>query len=72
MSKKFNELDKNFSKLQREERLNISTIEELMLNDINEYKNELGKHIEELLSKEINEKELISKKNNNGMKKGTN
>ncbi len=43
-----------------------------MLDNIEEHKARLKTHIEELLLNEINEKELISKKNKNGKKKDTN
>lgn len=70
--KKNNEFDKlteQFDKLAKEEKLNINSIEELMVNDIEKYKELQKEHIEKLLQNHINEKELISKKNKNGKKK---
>lgn len=70
--KKNNEFDKlteQFDKLVKEEKLNINFIEELMVNDIEKYKELQKEHIEKLLQNHINEKELISKKNKNGKKK---
>ena len=52
--------------------LNIGSIEDLMINSINNYKNELINHVEELLSQHINEKDLVTKKNKNGKKKDLN
>ena len=74
MSKKIDtkDLDEQFEKLVSEDKLNINSIEKIMLTDIEEYKKELKLHIEELLSTKINEKELISKKNKNGKKKESN
>ena len=43
-----------------------------MINSINNYKNELINHVEELLSQHINEKDLVTKKNKNGKKKDLN
>ena len=74
MSKKIDtkDLDEQFEKLVSEDKLDIDSIEKIMLTDIEEYKKELKLHIEELLSTKINEKELISKKNKNGKKKESN
>lgn len=46
--------------------MNISSIEDLMIQNIDNYKQRLKCHIEELLSNENDEQELISKKNKNG------
>lgn len=74
MSKKIDtkDLDEQFEKLVSEDKLDIDSIEKIMLTDIEEYKKELKSHIEELLSTKINEKELISKKNKNGKKMESN
>ena len=48
-------VETKFKKYIKEEKLNISTIEDIMLEDLENYK-------EELLLKEINGKDLISKK----------
>ena len=74
MSKKIDtkDLDEQFEKLVSEDKLDIDSIEKIMLTDIEEYKKELKLNIEELLSTKINEKELISKKNKNGKKKESN
>ena len=65
----FDKLTEQFDKLVKEEKLNINFIEELMVNDIEKYKELQKEHIEKLLQNHINEKELISKKNKNGKKK---
>jgi len=60
------EFDSNFKKLVKEDSLPISSIEDLMINDMKEYQDKLNKHVEELLQKEIDEGNLIIKKNKNG------
>ncbi len=72
MNEEFKTLDGKFKDLVSKEKLNIATIEDLMLDNIEEHKARLKTHIEELLLSEINEKELISKKNKNGKKKDSN
>lgn len=42
--------------------LNISNIENLLIDNIEDYKNNINNYMEELISSHINEKELISKK----------
>lgn len=63
------DLDKIFDDLVSKDKLNINTIEEIMLKDIENYKKELISHIEELLVTKIDEKKLITKKKKNGIKK---
>ena len=65
----FKNLDNDFKKLSKNEKMDISKIEDLMLDNIENYKTRLKAHIEELLSEQINEKYLIVKKNENGKKK---
>ncbi len=60
---KTEDLDKKFNDLLSENRVNINTIENLMIDEIEEYKKELKFHIEELLINKLNEKDLINKKN---------
>ncbi len=62
----FDNLTKQFDRLAKEEKLNIDSIEELMVKDIEKYKELQKEHIEKLLQNNINEKELITKKNKNG------
>lgn len=69
MNKEFEKLDSDFKKLVKDEKLDINSIENLMLENLEKYKSKLKTHIEELLTKEINENEIISKKNKNGKKK---
>lgn len=64
MNKK-EEYKSKFKKLIKEDKINISSIEELMLTNIEEYKQELLKCTEDLLVECINEKELMSKKKSN-------
>ena len=65
----FKNLDNEFKDLVKSEKLDISMIENLMIDNIENYKTRLKAHIEELLAKEIDEKKLITKKNKNGEKK---
>ena len=62
MNKK-EEYKSKFKKLIKEDKINIASIEELMLTNIEEYKQELLKCTKDLLIECINEKELMSKKN---------
>ena len=68
----FKKIDEKFNELINNNQLTISSIEQLMIEDIKEYEDFLRNHIEALLRNNINEKELISKKNENGLKKDTN
>ena len=68
-NKKFDNIDNEFKNLVKKENLNINTIEDIMLKDIDDYKVQLQHHIEELLASEIDEKNLVAKKNKNGKKK---
>ncbi len=71
-NKKFKKLDAKFKSLVKENKININSIEDLIIENIESYKSELKNHIEELMHGEINEQILISKKNKNGKKKDTN
>ncbi len=65
-------LDSNFNKLISNNSLDINSIEELAVNSINDCASAINNHIEELISKNINEQELINKKNKSGKKKDLN
>lgn len=60
-------IENKFTTYVNEGKLNISTIEDIMLEDLENYKEELIRHTEELLLKTIDEKDLISKKKITGM-----
>ena len=60
-------IDNKFTTYVNEGKLNISTIEDIMLEDLENYKEELITHVEELLLNKIDEKDLISKKKITGM-----
>ena len=62
-----NSVENKFTTYVNEGKLNINTIEDIMLEDLEEYKENLINHIEELLLKKIDEKDLISKKKITGM-----
>lgn len=66
MNKK-KDFDKEFEKLAKQEKMPISSVEDLMLKDLENYKNELLTHTEELLLKKIDEKDLITKKKISGI-----
>ena len=68
----FYDFTSKFDILVKEDKLNINTIEDLMIENIENYKKELNNHVEDLLKNHVNEKELIIKKNKNGKKKGLN
>lgn len=62
----FDELDAKFEAHKINKTLDINSIEELIIEDMATYKEKLFKHIEELICNDIDESELISKKNNYG------
>lgn len=62
-----NDFDNEFKKLTMQDKMPISSIEDLMLKNIENYKNELLTHTEELLLKNVNETDLINKKKISGM-----
>ena len=64
---KKSDIENKFTTYVNEGKLNISTIEDIMLEDLENYKEELIRHTEELLLKTIDEKDLISKKKITGM-----
>lgn len=70
--KNINNLDTNFNRLISNDGLDINSIEELAMNSIYDCKSIINTHIEELISKSINEHELITKKNKSGKKKDSN
>ena len=70
--KNINNLDTNFNRLISNDGLDINSIEELAMNSTDDCKSIINTHIEELISKSINEHELITKKNKSGKKKDSN
>lgn len=64
-----NKLDNEFNKLLKNDKLNISEIESLSINTVEECKQIINNHIERLVMSKIDEQQLISKKNRNGKKK---
>ena len=61
------EFDNEFKKLAKQDKMPISSIENLILKNIENYKNELLTRTEELLLKSINEVDLITKKKISGI-----
>ncbi len=64
-----NNFEEKFKKLVSENKLTIDSIEDLMLEEIFEYKRNLELQLEDLLDKNMKEKELIIKKKRNGKTK---
>ena len=64
-----NKLDNEFNKLLKNDQLNISEIESLSINTVEECKQIINNHIERLVMSKIDEQQLISKKNKNGKKR---
>lgn len=55
-------IDKKFKELTKQDKMPISSIEDLMLEDLEIYKNDLLTHVEKMLLKNIDENDLIAKK----------
>ena len=70
-NKMFDELTEKFDNLVKNDKLDVNAVEELMLDDIENYKKRQKNQIEYLLQNHINEKELINKKNESGKKEDT-
>lgn len=66
MNNNFSSLDKDFSELNNNDKLNIFSIEDMLIKNIDEYKKELHHHIEKLLQEQVDENKIIIKKNKNG------
>lgn len=66
MKNNLNNLDDEFVDLKKNDKLNIFSIEDLLIKNIDEYKKELHYHIEELLQQQVDENKIIIKKNKNG------
>ena len=59
-----------FDKLVIDGKMNMNTLEQLMVDNIEEYKKDLRQHVEEMVSTHINERELITKKKQEWKEKG--
>lgn len=62
MTNNFNNIDNEIMKLDNEENLDIFSLENLLVENIENYKKGLHQHIEELLQNKINENRIIIKK----------
>ena len=62
MKANFNKIDNEILKLDNNKNLDISSIEDILVKNIEEYKIELHKHVEELLQQQIDENRIIIKK----------
>lgn len=72
IEKKINEIDENFDRLVSSNSLDIKSIEDLALQGIEECAKIINNHIENLVMEKIDERDLVSKKNENGKKGGIN
>ncbi len=59
---RIDEFTNQFDELVAKGKMDINSLEQLMINNVENYKKDLQKHTEELLSTHTNEKELIVKK----------
>ena len=66
------EMEEKFTQLVNENSLSINDIEDLSLNSTKKCEQLINNHLGKLVKKNIDEKELIIKKNKNGKKKDTN
>lgn len=66
MKKIVDKFDEDFINLNKSGKLDIFGIEDLAVKSIDEYKELIHHHIEELLQKAVDENKLIVKKNKNG------
>lgn len=66
MENNIGKLDNDFINLAKEDTLDISDIEDLLIKNIEEYKVQLHQHIEVLLQQQVDENKIIVKKNKNG------
>ena len=65
------EMEEKFVQLVNEKSLSINNIEDLSLNSAKKCEKLINNYLGRLVKKNINEKELIIKKNKNGKKKDT-
>ena len=72
LKEEIDELDNDFDNLIKNKKLDISSIGDVALKTVENVNSIINKHIEELLSKKIDEKDLISKKKKSGKKKDLN
>ena len=69
IQKEIKDYNEKFNELVNNDKLNISTIEDLLLDNYKLHQKNMNQYTEELLSQKIEEKELIIKKNKNGKRK---
>ena len=65
MINNFENIDKEIVNLDNDGNLDIFSIENLLVQNIESYKKELHKHVEDVLQNKINENNIIIKKNKN-------
>lgn len=66
IKKIIDKFDDDFIDLDKNEKLDIFSIEDLAVKSIDEYKEFIHHHIEDLLQKAVDENKVIIKKNRNG------
>lgn len=67
VQEKIIELDNNFDNLILTNKLDINSIEDIAMKNIEDYKQIINTHIEDLIFEKIDEKKLVAKKNKNGV-----
>ena len=72
IKKEIKDYNEKFNELVNNDKLNISTIEDLLLDNYKLHQKNMTQYTEELLSQKVDEKELIIKKNENGKRKDIN
>ena len=72
IKKEIKDYNEKFNELVNNDKLNISTIEDLLLDNYKLHQKNMTQYTEELLFQKVDEKELISKKNENGKRKDIN
>ncbi len=71
ITQNIDKLDEQFERLISDDKLNIGNLENLLLDNLENYQQFLNEHTEDLLNTKIDEKKLINKKKKNGKKKVT-
>ena len=66
MINNFENINNEIINLDNEGNLSIFSLENLLVKNVESYKKELHKHIEDVLQNKINENNIVIKKNRNG------
>ncbi len=71
ITQNLDKLDEQFERLVSDDKLDVGNLENLLLDNLENYQQFLNEHTEDLLKTKIDEKKLINKKKKNGKKKVT-